>query len=421
MDKLKSEIKDSISEITLFSGTFAKWVGISILIGAIGGLIGSAFNLSVSESNMLRAQYPWLLYLLPIGGVAIAVFYSITHTEKEGTNGIIDSILYGRNVPIILIPVIFLSTVITHLFGGSAGREGAALQIGGSLGCGIGKLFHLDEKEERIAILSGMSAVFSALFGTPVTASVFALEVCSIGIIHYSGLVPCGISAITAYGITRLFEIAPTRFTIQALGVEPVMLVRVCVLAIGCAVLSIVFCQLMHAGMHYIKKAVPSPYLRALIGGTAIIILTLLFKTTDYNGGGIDVIARAIEEGSAKPEAFLLKMLFTVITLSCGFRGGEIVPTFFIGATFGAVVGPLLGIPAGFAAAVGMAATFCGAVNCPVASVFLSIEVFGSGAMVYFAAACFISYMLSGYTSLYKEQKIIYSKLKAEYINKQAD
>lgn len=421
MNRLKNDIGEEIRVVRIFALTFLKWLGISVLIGFTGGLIGSAFSLSVAGANTLRMNNPWLLYLLPPGGLAIAWLYSISKTEKKGTNDIIDSILFGKDVPIALLPVIFLSTVVTHLLGGSAGREGAALQIGGSLGCSIGKGLLLDEKEERIAILSGMAAVFSALFGTPVTAAVFALEVCSVGILHYSGLVPCGVAAITAYGITRVFSIAPTHFTVPAVAAAPTMFIKVCGLAVLCAALSVLFCKVMHLSAEIAEKTLKNPYLRAFIGGVVIVLLALALGTRDYNGGGVNIISEAIEQGKAKPLAFLLKMLFTAITISCGFKGGEIVPTFFIGATFGCVIGPALGIPAELAAALGLAATFCGAVNCPVATVLLSVEIFGSANLLYFAAACFISYMLSGYTSLFHEQKIVYSKLKAEFINKKAE
>ena len=216
--------------------------------------------------------------------------------------------------------------------------------------------------------------------------------------------------------MTRLFDIAPTRFAIEAPALSADLLWRIAVLGIACAVMSIIFCEVMHKGEHLISKSLRNPYLRAVAGGAVIIALTYICGTTDYNGAGTAVIARAITEGEARPAAFALKLVFTAVTLGCGFRGGEVVPTFFIGATLGCVLGPLLGIPAGFAAAVGLVALFCGAVNCPVASIVLAVELFGSGGIVYFAVACAISYMLSGYTGLYSSQKIMYSTLRAEFI-----
>ena len=173
----------------------------------------------------------------------------------------------------------------------------------------------------------------------------------------------------------------------------------------------------IHFAEHQMAKRIPNPWVRVVAGGFVVIALTYLCGTTDYNGAGMEVVTRAVEAGTAHPAAFLLKLLFTAITLSAGFKGGEVVPSFFVGATFGCVVGPLLGIPAGFAAALGLVAVFCGAVNCPVASIFLSVELFGDGGLLYFAMACGISYMLSGYNGLYSSQTILYSKLKAQFIN----
>ena len=414
---MSEKITAKLRAAVRFLRVFAKWLVIASVTGAAGGLIGAAFHLSVDGANGLRASFPWLLWLLPAIGVLIALIYRYTHLESEGTNAVIDSIHLGERIPLALVPVIFASTVLTHLGGGSAGREGAALQIGGGLGWSLGRLFRLDDKDMRLATLCGMSALFSALFGTPLTATIFALEVISVGVVYYSGLVPCLTAALAAFGVTRLFDIAPTRFAVEAPALSPDILWRVAVLGVACAVMSIVFCETMHRSERLISRSVKNPYLRAAAGGLVIIALTYICGSTDYNGAGTAVISRAITDGQAEPAAFLLKLVFTAITLGCGFRGGEVVPTFFIGATLGCVLGPILGIPAGFAAAVGLVALFCGAVNCPVASVILSVELFGSGGTVLFAVACAISYMLSGYTGLYSSQKIMYSKLRAEFID----
>lgn len=404
-------------KILLYFWAFIKWLLIAIVTGVIGGIVGGVFNLSVSYATTMRESHAWLLWLLPVGGVIIAALYKVTKMEAKNTNAIIDSVHLGENVPAMLAPVIFIATVITHLCGGSAGREGAALQIGGGLGSNIGRLFGLDEKDIRLATLCGMSAVFSALFGTPLTATLFALEVISVGVFYYSGLVPCLVSSVVAFGVTMLMGISPTRFIIVMLPLTANLIWRVAILAVICAAVSSLFCVAMHAAEYYIEKWLPNTILRAAAGGAVLIALTLLVGSTDYNGTGMNVIKAALEHGSAHPMAFLLKILFTAITLSCGFRGGEVVPTFFIGATLGCVVGPLLGMPAGFSAAVGLIAVFCGAVNCPIASLALSIELFGSTELMYFALACGISYMLSGYFGLYRSQKILYSKTRAEFID----
>ena len=404
-------------EILQYLRSFLKWLWIAAVTGTAGGLVGSAFHLSVSWAAGFRAAHPWLLWLLPAAGCLIGLVYHLFKTENKNTNTIIDSIHFGDRVPLSLLPTIYLATVITHLFGGSAGREGAALQIGGSLGNYAGRIFRLDDKDRRVATLSGMSAVFSALFGTPLTATVFALEVISVGVIYYSAFVPCLVAALIALQIADLFGIAPTRFLVTVYPVHAVMVMKVAVLAVGCAVVSILFCLAMHGTEHLLVKKIPNDFVRVLAGGAVIVALTLLLGTNDYNGAGMEVITRAIEKGSARPDAFFWKLLFTALTLGTGYKGGEVVPCFFVGATFGCVLGSLLGIPAGFAAAIGLVAVFCGAVNCPLASILLSVELFGSEEIVYFALACGVAYMLSGYFGLYSSQKIIYSKLKAEFIN----
>ena len=400
-----------------FLRAFLKWLGVAAVTGCVCGLVGSAFYLAVAEATRLRGANGWLIWLLPAGGALIALVYRLTKLDGLGTDAIIDAIHEGRRISPLLVPVIFAATALTHLFGGSAGREGAALQIGGSLGQNIARLWRLDDKDRRLATLCGMSALFSALFGTPLTATVFALEVISVGELYYAGLVPCLASSLAAYGVTRLFGIAPTRFDVAAPALSVDMLWRVALLGVAAALMAVILCETMHRGERAAAKLIRNSALRAAAGGALLIALTYLAGTGDYNGAGTEVIAAAIERGEARPWDFALKLLFTAVTLSCGFKGGEMVPTFYIGATLGCTLGGLLGIPPGFAAAVGLAALFCGAVNCPIASVILAVELFGSGGAVYFAVAAAIAYMLSGYTGLYRSQKIIYSKLKAEYID----
>ena len=246
-------------------------------------------------------------------------------------------------------PVIFVSTVITHLCGGSAGREGAALQIGGGIGYQAGRLLRLGEKDLPLATLCGMSGVFAALFGTPLTATVFALEVISVGVLYYAGLVPCLTAALTGYLVSVLMGVPPTRFTVTVPGLEVRTMLLVIVLALLCAVVSILFCRGLHGVEHLLKRTLKNPYLRVAVGAAVLIGLTLL-TNGDYNGAGMEVIGRAIA-GQADPWAWVWKLLFTAITIGCGFKGGEVVPSFFVGAAFGCVAAGWLGLPAGFGAA----------------------------------------------------------------------
>ena len=397
--------------------TLIKWTILGLVIGAFCGVIGSAFHIGVHHATELRAEHPWLLWCLPLAGLGIVGFYKLTKVEGKGTNSIIDQVHLGKGLPFFLLPAIFLGTILTHLCGGSAGREGAALQMGGTIGFHTGRLLRLDDRDLRVATLAGMAAFFSALFGTPLAATVFAMMVISIGIMYDVAFIPCLTAALTAYGVSLTMGVEPTRFTVAMPELEGWMLVRVAVLAALCAVVSTVFCNVIHIVEHQMDHRIKNSWARAVIGGVAVIALTYLCGTTDYNGAGMEVVTAAVEGGVARPEAFLLKMLFTAVTLAAGYKGGEWVPSFFVGATFGCVAGPFLGIPAGFAAALGLVAVFCGATNCPLASIILAVELFGDGGMLYFALACGLSYMLSGYNGLYSSQTILYSKLKAQYIN----
>lgn len=397
---------------------FLKWLILAVVIGIVCGLVGTAFHKCVEYATHLREIHAWLLFLLPVGGLFIVWIYrSCGFKEDPGTNHVISSVYSGERLPFRMAPLIFISTVVTHLMGGSAGREGAALQIGGSLGATIGRAFRISEKDLGTVTMCGMSAVFSALFGTPLTASVFSMEVISIGVFHYSAFVPCIISAIVAYFITGAFAISPTSFVLHMVPeLTPVTSGRVILLAAACAVLSILFCVIMHGSHHVFQRLIKNPYLRIVAGALIVIGLTLLVGR-DYNGAGMNIVSNAIH-GTAKPEAFLWKMIFTAVTLGVGFKGGEIVPTFFVGATFGNVIGALLGMDPGFSAAVGLVSMFCSVVNCPLASILLSVELFGSGGILLFGLACAVSYTLSGYYGLYGTQKILYSKLRTEYINR---
>ena len=385
-------------------------------MGGIGGVIGSLFHIGVNYATQTRGQHPWILYLLPALGLIIAGLYRVTKVEGKDTNAVIESVHFGKNVPVLLVPVIFIATVLTHLGGGSAGREGAALQIGGGIGHTTGRLLRLGEKDLPLATLCGMSAVFSALFGTPLTATIFAMEVISVGVFYYAGLLPCLTAALMGYLVSLLMGVPPTRFTVANPGPDAWTMVLVILLAIGCAVASILFCRGLQETGRLAAKLLPSPFVRAFVGGVLVIGLTLLVGNGDYNGAGMEVVERAMS-GQVRSWAWLLKLLFTAVTIGFGFKGGEVVPSFFVGACFGCVLGGFLGLPAGFGAAIGLVAVFCGAVNCPIASVFLSIELFGTGDLLYFAMACAISYLLSGYCGLYSSQTILYSKMRAEFIN----
>lgn len=416
----KAKTKEELKRVSNYAVTFLKWLLLSIVIAAVCGGIGCLFHMLIEKATSLREEYDFIIYFLPLGGVVIVALYHLLKQEKiDGTNYVIRSIRKDGAIPFTMAPGIMIGTVLTHFFGGSAGREGAALQLGGSLGSSLGKLFRLDEKDMQVVVLCGMSAVFTALFGTPLTAVIFVLEVVSVGMIYYSAIVPCVFSSVLAYFLTRLLGIHPISYTLKLVPeIEAVSLLQTMGLGIVFALASILLCLSFSKGHELIHKLIKNDYIRIAAGGAAVVLLTLLVGSRDYNGAGMGVVDNAILNGTARPEAFILKILFTVITLGSGFKGGEIVPTFFVGATLGCTVAPLIGMDPGFGAALGLVGVFCGATNAPLASIMLSIELFGVQGLPYFALICSICFMLSGYFSLYKSQIIVYDKLKVVLINR---
>ena len=394
-----------------------QWFFLAIPTGLICGLVGTLFHLSVERVTELRADQPWLLFLLPAAGLLITALYKATKCEGVGTNNVIRAVQSGEPVSILLVPAIFLGTVLTHLCGGSAGREGAALQMGGSIGWNVGTLLHLKDHDRRTATISGMAAFFSALFGTPLTAALFAMMVEDVGLTFTSAFVPAFTSALIAYGCSLAFGIAPTHFALTAPELTVWNAFLVILLGFACAAVSRLFCGLLHFMEHKVPQLLPNPWLRVFVGGVAVIAFSYLFGVGRYNGAGMGVITAAVEQGEALPWDFLCKIFLTALTLSCGFKGGEVVPSFFVGATFGCAFGPLLGLPAGFAAAVGLVSIFCGATNALIPSILLGFELFSGAGLELIALGCGICYMLSGHHGLYSSQTFVTNKLRSEYMS----
>ena len=397
----------------LYLIAFLRWTVTGILIGGLCGVVGGVFAMAVEGATHLRQHHDFLIYLLPLGGLAIAGLYRLLKLPLSlGTDEIITTVRTQGRVPVLMAPAIFISTTLTHLLGGSAGREGAALQLGGSLGAAVGDLTHPKADSRRIFELCGMAALFAALFGTPLTAAIFVLEIIEVGKFNHRAILPCMISAVTAALVAKFIG-APEEPWFLASGLQKVTaLSALQALGVGvaCALVAILFCTVMHFSIKHFRKLVKNDFLRIAIGGVAVVALTLLVRTRDYNGGGMHVIFAALE-GNAKPWAFLVKLLFTAVTLSAGFKGGEIVPSFFIGATLGCTVAGLLGMSPALGAALGLVGVFCGVTNAPLASMLLSIELFGAEYLPLFGIVAAVSFMLSGHFSLYHAQIFAEPKL----------
>lgn len=391
---MKNIDKNKISLISLHS-LYA------IIIGTIIGVVGTCLGKSIGLVTELRNQNNWLIYLLPVAGLLIAFLYKLPKYKVDyGTNKVIDTIINNdQGLPFLIAPLIFISTVLTHMFGGSVGRESAAILIGASLADYIARKISFKNSDMRIITMCGMAAGFSALFGTPIAASIFALEIIDSKIINLA-IVPVIISSIIAKLVSSLMGIQSESYFISNIPSYNIKTIAyILILAILVAVVS----MLMITSLKCFKKLaakIENPYIKIFVGGSVVACLTLLFGANIYAGGGQNIIAQAIE-GSSYDYAFLIKILLTSITLAVGFKGGEIVPTLFVGATFGCIIGPMLHIDAGFASALGMISLFACNTNCPLAAIGLGYELFGIHGLIYFVLISFLSYSLSTRFSLY--------------------
>ena len=431
--KVSANVKRDLQGHSRHILAFLYWIILGALVGLVAGLVSTAFYYTFRWAVTTRTAHPWLIWLLPAAGLVIAALYRFCRVKKDrGTNFVLSAVRDNTSLSILTAPLVFLSTIITHFFGGSSGREGAILQIGGSISFSLGKLLRLDEKDSRIITMCGMAAAFSALFGTPLCAAVFAMEVVSVGVMYYASIVPCITSSLVGLSIAKYLGVPATSFLLQGIPqIAPLPLLKVLGMGILVAVLAIIFCRVMQNTHRLYERFFPNPFLRAAVGGVLVIALTYLVwiwapGTYDYNNAGEEIIHAAIA-GQARPEAFLWKIIFTAVTLGAGYKGGEIVPVFFTGATFGCTIAPFLGLSPSFGAGLAMVSLFCGVTNCPLSSLLLAYELFSASegfsmeTLALFALCIAVSYMLSGYSGLYGEQKIMYSKHRLEYINRKAN
>ena len=394
-----------------FIKAFLKWGVLGVLVGCIGGLLGAGFHHALHFVTHLRGEHTWLIFLLPVAGLLSVGIYRIFGLRgNRGTNEIIDAILDGKPVSPMVAPVIFLASSVTHLFGGSAGREGAALQLGGSAASVLGRALKLKESDRTVLIMSGMSAVFAGLFGTPLTATLFCMEFENVGTLFTPALLPCFLASFVASRISGALGVHAEIFILDT--VYPIGLAncwKYLILAVAVSMLGIAMCWVFHKAEHLAAHHLPNPWIRIAVGGAVVLALTLAVGDQRYNGAGMDMALGAVA-GNAQWFDFLLKMLFTAVTLAAGFKGGEIVPTFCIGATFGCVLGSLLGLEAGICGALGLIGLFCCATNSPFASIVLSVEMFGGSNLYLFALMCVICFVLSGNSGLYASQIIQFNK-----------
>lgn len=412
-----------------------KW---TILAGLIGLAVGSACALFLGSLEMatdFRHGHPWLLYLLPLGGLVIGGLYHLLGKSVEAGNNLIMDEIHapGGGVPARMAPLVLIGTVGTHLFGGSAGREGTAIQMGGAIASAIARSSFfkwLNQTDSRTMLIAGVAAGFGGVFGTPLTGAVFALEVLAIGRMSYDALIPSLIASVVsdwacqAWGIHHTGYIVASLHTPAADGLiahlDWLLVLKVTLAGAAFGLASMLFAELTHGLGRLFKKIVHIPMLRPVLGGVIVIAMVYLLGSRDYLGlgvtnptGGVSILS-CFTDGGATPWSWWWKLLFTAVTLGAGFKGGEVTPLFFIGAALGNTCAWVLGAPVDLFAAIGFVAVFAGATNTPLACTIMGIELFGPQHVVYLAIGCFMAYLFSGHSGIYLSQRIGTPKLMAD-------
>lgn len=407
-----------------------KWTLLTLPVSIFVGSLVALFLWLLGKAIDFRFAHTWLLYLLPLAGVVIYLLYKYLGKNADGGNNLIMDEIHepGGGVPFRMAPLVLLTTVITHLFGGSAGREGTAVQIGGSVAQFLAKHMRLSQADVRILLMTGIAAGFGAVFGTPITGAIFALEVLALGKIKHDALAPCFIASVLADIVCSAWGIHHTHYSIHFKDGEPVyfgifhfdLLLLIEVIAAGAAfgVASYLFSEISHTIKNYSNRLIKIKWLVPAVGGLIIIAFTFVLGTQDYLSLGVTnpdpnavSIVSCFREGGATYWSWLWKLLFTAITLAMGFKGGEVTPLFFIGAALGNTIAVLAGAPVDLMAGLGFIAVFAGATNTPIACTFMGIELFGADNVLYYAVACFTAYYFSGHTGIYHAQRIGVSKV----------
>lgn len=401
-----------------FFSILGQWVFFGSIIGIV---VGSTTNFLLETNDYLgddiRAKRDWLIFLLPFGGIIIGYIYmkygkvflnNTLNDTAELNNLVIDSVHGKKEVPRRMGPIVYFGTFITILFGGSTGREGAAVQMGGSVAAAVNKFFKVNRFDKNILIISGISAGFGAAFGAPITGAVFGMEMAALGKLKFEALVPFLVASFVGHYITTAaWGHKHEEFIIQTVPeISSITFLKVILIAVIFSLISVFYCQLRHGIQNFSEKLFKKNHMkRAFFGGIVIVGLTLIVGSQDYNGRGLQMLQQSFSE-EVPPFAFLAKLVFTAVTLGSGFVGGEAIPLFFIGATLGNALHTFIDLPMSFLAALGLIAVFCGGANTPIAAFLLAMEMFDGKGLEYFFVACLVSYLFSGHHGLWPSQKI---------------
>jgi H+/Cl- antiporter ClcA len=379
-----------------------KWALLLLIVGLAAGTLSAIFLSSLNWVTNYREAHQWLIYLLPVAGLVIGLIYH--HRGKEvarGNNLVLDTIHNPKDViPLKMLTLVLLGTLITHLFGGSAGREGTALQMSAAVADQLHKPFKLSSEERSILLIAGLSAGFASVFGTPLAGAIFGIEVLLMKKVPLKAIVPALIAAILGAYVTELWGVGHTQYHISevpSLSLKGIALGVVAGLLFGLA--AVLFVK----STHYLSRVslfIKYAPVRPVIGGLIVVLAFLVLNSTKYLGLGIPEIVKSFEDASL-PQDFLLKIFLTAVTLGFGFKGGEVTPLFFIGATLGSALSLVLPLPVSLLAGMGFVAVFSAAAKTPIACCFMAIELFGISCGIYAAIACIIAYLVSGRSGIY--------------------
>ena len=386
-----------------------KWTLLGSMAGVLAGTAAYIFLLSLAWATATRLAQPGLLYVLPGIGLGVGwLYYRFGGTAALGNNLVIDEVNHNHTkIPLRMAPLVLLGTILTHLGGGSAGREGTAIQMGASLADGLRRLLGLTGEDRRLLLMAGISGGFGSVFGVPAAGFVFGMEVQGIGRIRYEGIIPCLVASFAGDLVGRAWGAPHSHYPqFEAIPLEPLLVLKVALAGVAFGLTSLLFVELTHGIKIFMSRLSGWTPLYPLLGGIAVISLTWLVGTRDYLGLSLPLITASVDGTGVAPWAFALKLLFTAVTLGTGYLGGEVTPLFVIGATLGDALTGLLGGPPGLLAAVGLVAVFAGASNTPLACAIMGIELFGGGLTPYLFLGCVVAYLASGHRGIYMTQRV---------------